>query len=463
MAEVPVMRLPDYLVNDPGLLTIPRDRLRDLQGERLRAMVRYVYERSPFWREKLEQVGTAPEDVRGVDDIGRLPTCTKQELQREQEEHPPLGRYVCTDRAEWVRFFATSGTTGRPLRRVFSARDWGYMIDRFTRQSPWTPDDVILLTLPIDGAAGPTAGMEAAAHAGALVIAGGLWSTERKIDTMVSLRPTSITGSTSYLLHLTEVARKKGIDLSSLGVRTVACIGEPGAALDSTRAKISGRFGGAAVTDGYGMTEVFPLGGNCAFDRSIHLAEDIVLVECLRPGGNEPVEPGELGELVYTNIVGDTQPLLRYRSGDLGRLSDGSPCGCGVTHLRIQGSVEGRADDMIWYRGANFFPSAVESAISSVEGVASEHQIVLTDDDAGFPHLTVRVEREDTRDDTRQYVAASAHQIGSALGIALKEALGVTAEVEVLPSGALPRPSPGAKARRVLDQRHQSNRTEEAR
>lgn len=452
------MRLPDYVVNDPGLLTIPRERLRDMQSERLRAMVRYAHARSPFWREKLDRAGVSPVDVRGIDDLGRLPTCTKQELQREQEQHAPLGRYTCTDRAEWIRFFATSGTTGRPLRRVFSARDWGYMLDRFARQSPWTADDVVLLTMPVDGAAGPTAGMEAAANAGALVIAAGLWSTERKIDTIVSLRPTSITGTASYLVHLTDVARERGIDLSSYGVRTVASIGEPGAAVEGTRRKLSDRFGGAAVTDGYGMTEILPFGGNCAFDRSIHLPEDMVMVECLRPGENEPVEPGELGELVFTNIVGDTQPLLRYRSGDLGRLSDGSPCECGTTHLRILGSIEGRADDMIWYRGVNFFPSAVENVISSVAGIGSEYQIVLTAD-AGFPHLTVLVEQGDTGAPS----LSEASRISSSLAGALKAALGVTVQVEVLPNGALPRPSPGAKARRVLDQRGPSTATEGAR
>jgi phenylacetate-CoA ligase len=438
------MRLPDYVIDDPALITAPREQLLALQDERLRTMVRYVHARSPFWRAKLDQAGVHPDTFAGRADLQALPTCTKKELQADQEENGPLGSYVCSDRRDWARFFTTSGTTGRPLRRVFSARDWDQLLGRFHRAATWSPDDVLFLTAPMDALAGPTAGLEAASTAGALVISGGLWSTERKIKTIVDMRPTSISGSVSYILHLTEVAAGMGVDLSEVGVRSVSCVGEPGAAIEGTRQKISERFGGAVLADGYGMTEIFPLGGNCAHNRSVHLSEDMVLVECLEPGGDEPVAPGELGELVYTNLIGDTQPLIRYRSGDLGRLSDGSPCTCGHTHLRIEGSVEGRVDDMIWYRGTNFFPSAVEAVLATAHQVGREYQIVLTEV-GGFPQLTVRVERTDGTgpdEEVRAQVAG-----------ALKNAVGVTADIEVLPNGALPRPQAGTKIKRVIDER----------
>lgn len=442
------MRLPDYVINDVSLLTAPRATLQQIQDERLRTMVRYVHERSPFWREKLDRAGIDPRTFRGLDDVSLLPTCEKKELQREQDEHGWLGRYTCTERDEWAQLFTTSGTTGRPLRRIFSHRDWQHVLDRFARSPLFGADDVVMFTAPVDGLIGPSAGLAAASDAGAMVITGGLWSTERKIDAIVGMRPTSISGSISYILHLTEVAASLGVDLASCGVRTVSCVGEPGAAVDVTRAKIAERFGGAALVDGYGSTEIFPLGGNCAYSRSLHLSEDMVLVECLRPGSNDPVESGELGELVYTNLVGDTQPLLRYRSGDLGRLSDGSPCECGHTHVRIEGSIEGRVDDMIWYRGTNFFPSAVQGAISQIEGVADEHyQIVLTEEQ-GFPHLSIRVEQLTEHGDPTS--------LGASVSSSVKDAVGVTAKVTVLPPGTLPRPKAGEKIRHVVDNRNQS-------
>lgn len=442
------MRLPDYVINDVSLLTAPRATLQQIQDERLRTMVRYVHERSPFWREKLDRAGIDPGTFRGLDDVSLLPTCEKKELQREQDEHGWLGRYTCTERDEWARLFTTSGTTGRPLRRVFSRRDWRHVLDRFARSPLFGADDIVMFTAPVDGLIGPSAGFEAASDAGAMVITGGLWSTERKIDAIVGMRPTSISGSISYILHLTEVAASLGVDLASCGVRMVSCVGEPGGAVDVTRAKIAERFGGAALSDGYGLTEIFPLGGSCACSRSLHLSEDMVLVECLRPGSNDPVEAGELGELVYTNLVGDTQPLLRYRGGDLGRLSDGSPCECGHTHVRIERSIEGRVDDMIWYRGVNFFPSAVQGAISQIEGVADEHyQIVLTQD-GGFPYLSIRVEQSTEYGDPAS--------LSASVSTSVKNAVGVTANVEVLPPGTLPRPKAGEKIRHVVDNRNQS-------
>jgi phenylacetate-CoA ligase len=281
----------------------------------------------------------------------------------------------------------------------------------------------------------------AAVASGALVITGGKWSTERKIDAIVGMGVTSVVGSLSYILHLTEVAASLGVDLASCGVRRITCFGEPGLAVEETSAKFADRFGGATISDGYGLTEIFGLGYSCEHRRSVHLPDDMVLVECLRPGTNEPVAPGELGELVFTNLVCDTQPLLRYRSADLGRLSDGSVCECGDTNTRIEKSVEGRVDDMIWYHGANFFPSAVQAVLSRIDGVESEFfQIVLTSD-KDFPKLSIRVERSGDDD---------ARALDGLVSSAVKDAVGVNASIDVLPSGALPRPKAGEKFRHIV-------------
>lgn len=155
-----MVTLPEYAVLDPKLERMPRPLLRALQTQRLRAMGRYVYEETPFWRRKLDGAGVTPDDVKGLGDVERLPFSTKEELEADQAAHPPFGSYTGSHPTRWVRFMTTSGTTGPPLRRVFSARDWRYVVDRFQRNPVAGPGDVAVILGPVDALMGPTASME---------------------------------------------------------------------------------------------------------------------------------------------------------------------------------------------------------------------------------------------------------------------------------------------------------------
>ena len=158
-----------------------------------------------------------------------------------------------------------------------------------------------------------------------------MWDTRTKVQAIAELRPGVIAGAASYIVHLSEVAAEMGVDLSACGLRAVTSFGEPGAAIDATHATIEQRFGVEQIVDGYGLTEVWPLGGNCPQSRALHIPEDIVAVECIDPDSGAPVAEGEPGEIVLTTLVGDTHPLLRYRTRDVGRLVVGEPCACGST------------------------------------------------------------------------------------------------------------------------------------
>jgi phenylacetate-CoA ligase len=440
------MRLPDYQVLDPSLERLPRADLQALQGERLAAMVDYVFESSPFWRAKLEAAGVSPGSVQGIEDISRLPFATRAELEEDQAANPPFGSYVCSGPTQWTKLFTTSGTTGRPLRRVYSQRDWGYVMDRFRRSPRIRPGESVMILGPIDGLQAPTAAMESHALMGGLVILAGLWSTRAKLVAIEELRPAIVSGTASYLVHLSEVARKVGIDLRRMGIRQVASAGESGGAVEATRALLSERYG-AQVADGYGLTELFPLAGSCPHSASLHVAEDLVLIECVDPSTGEPVAPGDLGELVYTNLVGDTQPLLRYRSRDLGRLSDRSPCACGRTFVRIEGSVAGRVDDMIVYHGVNVFPQAVENVVRTFRELGSEYRIVVSDEDGSLPKLRVEVEVAEEEH------ARATRGLKERIESELHERLRVRADVVLVPAGALVEVEAGRKVRRVIDLR----------
>jgi phenylacetate-CoA ligase len=436
--------LPDYRIADPALLSLPREELRRLQDERLRAMLHYVYERSPFWRGKLEGAGVAPDDIRGVDDLPALPFTTRAELNAEQAEHPPFGEYTCSPRDTWMGIFTTSGTTGRKLKRVVSRRDWRLMLDRFRRHPGPEPGDIYMLLGPSDGLLGPTIGLEANRQLGAIPVQAGMWDTRTKVRMIAELRPAVLAGVASYLIHLTEVAAELGVDLSRCGIKGLHSFGEPGAAVEATRSALLERFGDPDILDGYGLSEVWPLGGNCPFSTALKIAEDFTAVECVDPDTGEPLPEGESGEIVFTNLIGDTHPLLRYRSGDIGRLISSTRCECGSTFVRIE-RIEGRADDMLWYRGVNFFPSAVEEVVRRQPALSPEYRIVLDDGGGGgLARVAIQVE---TLEDVPE-----PGELRKRLRVDLRGGLGVAPEVEVLPQGSLPR-GEGQKVKRVLDRR----------
>jgi phenylacetate-CoA ligase len=435
-----VTGLPDYVVFDPALERLPLDRLRALQAERLMNTVRYVYARTPFWRRKFDEAGLDPLEIHGLEDLRRIPFCTKEELQADQLAHPPFGSYVGCDRRALVRFMTTSGTTGRPLRRVFSSRDWGYVLDRLQRNSPVGAGDVVVTLGPVDGLLGPMASAESHARAGALVILAGLYDSATKLRLIEEVRPVSVSGAASYLLHLIDVARREGIDLPSLGILTVISAGEPGAAVPSTRQRLSEGWG-AFVRDGYGLTEMFPLGGGCRHSTALHIASDLVIAEIVDPESGEPVPPGTPGEVVYTNIVGDTQPLLRYRTRDIARLSEEGPCACGFTGTRLANAIEGRIDDMLWVRGVNVFPSAVESVVRGFVELGDEYEIVLEEHDA-LPKLRIRVE-------LKPGYGVDA-DLTDRIQRALVRSIRVSADLELLPFGTLARSDGRTKRRRVV-------------
>jgi phenylacetate-CoA ligase len=432
--------LPDYAVLDATLDRLPPNRLHALQEQRLRSVAHYVCDRAPFWRRKFEVGGITPADIRSLDDLGRLPFCTKEELQADQQAHPPFGSYVaCAPRA-LVRFLTTSGTTGRPLRRVVSARDWRYVLDRLQRNTSVGPGDIVITLGPIDGLMGPTASSESAARAGAMVVLAGRYESVAKVRLIAELHPAVVSGTASYLLHLIDVARREGIDLAALGIRSVVSVGEPGAAVPATRHRLADGWG-AFVRDGYGMTELFPLGGGCRHSTALHIASDFVITEIVDPKTGQAVPAGAPGEVVYTNIIGDSHTLLRYRTGDIARLAPAGPCACGFTGARLERAIEGRVDEMMWIRGVNVFPTAIESVVRACNELDDEYEIVV-DERQPLPALRVRVELKPglTEDD----------DLKARVVRALFSAIRVSADLELLPFGTLDRAEARSKKRRVV-------------
>lgn len=430
---------PPYYTGDARFDRMPKHALRAVQAERLKSLVAYIYEATPFWRRKLDEAGVDPRSVTSVDDLTRLPFCDKKELLADQAAHPPFGSYVGTPQNQWYRIFSTSGTTGTPLKRVVSRADWKRVLDRFLRISPVGPGDIVAILGPLDDLFGATAGAEGLAHAGALVLPLSRYDTRKKIELMVQYRPVAVSGTASYLMHMAEVAREMGVDLTSLGIKGLNSVGEPGAAIPATRERLAKGWG-AFVGDGYGLTEILPLGNSCLHHSGTHIPDDLVITEIVDPATGLQCQPGEPGEIVFTNLICDTHPLLRYRTGDIARIEPGECCKCGFTGTVLARSIEGRVDDMIWFKGINLYPAVIEQAVRSVPQAGDEFEIVI--EGAGNPVMRVRVETDRAEEATK-----------TAITLAIRKAAGLGVQVELIEPGTLSRADGRTKARRVRDLR----------
>jgi phenylacetate-CoA ligase len=348
------------------------------------------------------------------------------------------------------QFFATSGTTGKPLNRAVSRRDWDLYTGRLAVYTPLNPGEIVVVLGPTDGLIGPSAGAAARMLMEAMVVRLGRYSTPEKISLIRQLKPTLVSSTGSFLLYLADKANEMGVCFSEMGsVRIVESVGEPAATIPATRERIINAWGAKEVFDRYGSTEMCLLGRSCHGSTQLHVCDDYIIVEVVEIGGNRVLGPGERGELVYTNIFGDSQPLLRYRSNDVGRLSEFGSCpGCGGTGTRIVNGVESRADDMIWYKGINIFPSAIENVVRGFNVLGNEYEIVL--DEEGFTQtLAIRCE-------ARPEVPKEKYgELATQVAIKVQDAIeGVHPMIELLPEGTLPKTE--GKAKRVRDQRKQT-------
>jgi phenylacetate-CoA ligase len=439
--------LPEYACCPPRYDYMTWEERRKLQSERLKAQVRYAYEHAPFWRKKLDDAGVHFEAIKGIDDLTKIPFTTKQELQEDQEKNPPYGSYLCVHPSKLYQFFATSGTTGKPLNRTMSRRDWDLYTGRLAVYTPLNPGEIVVVLGPTDGLMGPSAGAAARMLMGAMVVRLGRYSTPEKIGLIHRLKPTLVSSTGSFLLYLADKAKEVAMDFSEMkSVRIVESVGEPAATIPATRERIKSAWGAARVFDRYGSTEMCVLGRSCEGSTQLHAWDDYVIVEVVEIGGDRVLAPGERGELVYTNIFGDSQPILRYRSNDVGTLAEFGPCpGCGATCTRIVHGVEGRADDMIWYKGINIFPSAIENVVRGFMELGNEYEIVL-DEKESTQTLTIRCEA--TSEVSRATYGKLAQQIASKVQDAIE---GVHPTIDLLPEGTLPKTE--GKAKRIKDHR----------
>ncbi len=416
----------------------PRSLIEEHQLARLQLGLTRILPHNRFYEEKL-LADRASLPLRSIDDLARFPFTTKRELADDQELHPLFGSNLTYPLSEYVRLHQTSGTTGRPMKILDTQESWDWWADCWTsvyRAAGVTRDDIVFLAFGFGPFIGFWSAYEGAKRLGALTVPGGGMDSVQRLRAMQEIGATVLVCTPSYALHLAEVAQEHGLDMRLSGVRVTIHAGEPGASIPATRERIQSAWN-ARTYDHAGMTEMGAFGYSCSEQQGLHVNEGEFIAEILDHLTNQPVNQGQTGELVLTNLGRWGSPAIRYRTGDLVRLG-GYSCACGRTFLILPGGVLGRVDDMLIVRGVNVYPSALANILHRFPEV-SEYRVIVT--------------REGPMDEISLLVECSP-QLKATIAEELHVALNLRVPIETVEPGTLPRFE--LKARRVEDRRNKA-------
>lgn len=426
---------------DEKMETMTRAQIEALQLERLQATVQHCMN-SPFYRNRFEEAGLKPEDIKTLDDIRRIPFTTKQDLR----DTYPFGMASVPLR-ECTRLHSSSGTTGTPTVILHTQKDleeWAAQVARNLWMVGLRPDDVFQNSSGYGMFTGGLGFQYGAERLGMLTIPAAAGNSIRQIKFITDFGTTALHAVPSYVTRLYEVMQSMGVDPRRDTKLKVLAIGaEPHS--EEQRRRIEEMMGVKAYNS-FGMSEMCGpgVGFECQEQNGLHFWEDYYIVEIVDPETLEPVPDGEVGELVLTSLCREAMPLLRYRTRDLTRVL-GRTCPCGRNHVRID-RMRGRSDDMMVLRGVNIFPIQIEKILMTFPELASNYLITLTTDEDN-DNMTVEVELEELfTDDYRRL-----QNLTNRIQRALKDEILLTPHVKLLPKGSLP-VSEG-KAVRVVDKR----------
>ncbi len=434
------VRAPFHPASSPDYL--PRELLGSLQSQRLRQAVRRAYEHVAWYRQRMQKQGLAPEDIRGVEDLFKLPFTTRAEL----GDAYPFGT-LAVPLEQILRLHPSGAPTGKPIAAAYTRRDldvWSELVVRSLACCGVERGDVVQnvsgYELFTDGPglhyAGETLG------ATVVPIAGG--DAARQITVMKDFGVSVICSTPSYFLHLVERAEKMGVDLRTLPLRIGAFVAEPWS--DAMRRRIE-ESAGIRAFDLYGPAEIIGpgVGAECPHQSGLHLFEDHFYPEIVDPATGEPLADGREGELVLTALSREAMPLVRYRTRDLTAI-EAEPCPCGRTLRRIR-RVDRRGDEMFVLQGVNVFPAQIEAALLAVEGTLPHYQIVLTRD-SGLDQAEVQVEVTPQVFSDR---IGALESLQSKLASEVERTLGISVPVRLVEPQTIERSR--GMARRVVDKR----------
>jgi phenylacetate-CoA ligase len=366
---------------------MPLDQLHQLQGERLRAVVKLVYEKVPHYKRVFDEKGLKPDDIKGLDDLDKIPFTYKNDL---RDTYPFGMLAVPLDKVAEIH--ASSGTTGNPTVVAYTKNDiwlWSHVMARTIACAGCTPKDIVQNAYGYGLFTGGLGFHYGAMELGASIVPTSSGQTKRQLKLIQDFGSTVLTCTPSYSLYMAEEAIASGIDPRKTSIHLGILGAEPWS--DEMRKEIEEKWDMMAI-DIYGLSEIIGPGVavECPAKNGLHLFSDHFLPEIINPDTGERLADGERGELVLTTLTKEALPLLRFCIGDITSITH-EPCeACGRTMPRIA-KIFGRTDDMLIIRGINVFPSQIESVLLSVEG-AEPHYLIVVERERGLDKVELQVE-----------------------------------------------------------------------
>lgn len=425
--------------------TLSRDEMTALQSKRLVEMVALAYENVPFYKKKMDDMGLLVGDVRGVEDLDKLPFTTKQDL---RDNYPY--QMFAVPMKQVVRVHASSGTTGQPTVVGYTKEDlvtWSDCMARLMCGMGMSDEDIIQNALGYGFFTGGLGFHYGAERLGATIVPISSGNTKKQIQIMQEFGSTVLVTTPSYALYLAESIRGMGIDPKSLNLRVAPLGAEPWTY--EMRDQIEAELGIKAY-DSYGLSEI--IGPGVAFEctqrNHLHINEDHFIPQIIHPDTLETLPIGQKGELVFTTVTKQAMPLIRYRTRDITSLIEGD-CACGRTTRRMC-KCSGRSDDMLIIRGVNVFPSQIESVLLKL-GDTAPHYMLIVDRVNNLDTLEIWVEgKEDiTFVDGMRYMKAIETRITNEI----QSVLGIQVKVKLVEPKTIERSE--GKAKRIMDKRKQ--------
>lgn len=440
-------RRPEGWVYQPEYEKMPKKELITLQEKRLRKIVKYCCERIPFYQKKLQDAGTAPDDIKTLDDLEKLPFLSKEDL-RKAYPYGMLG----VDMSEVLELHASSGTTGHPTTCAYTKKDlevWSKAMARTYASAGTNKGDVVQNAYGYGLFTGGIGFHYGALEIGATVLPIASGNTERQIKLAKEYGTTVLACTPSYAAYLGEYAKEKMGEDAAKELKWKAGLFGAEAWSEELRQLIQELLGLEAF-DIYGLSEVIGPGVSveCSEHNGLHIFEDFFIPEIIDPATGEKLEEGKTGELVLTTLAREATPVIRFRTGDITSLAC-EECSCGRTLARMS-RILGRADDMFKVRGVKIWPSTLEHALLQVGG-ASQNYLVILERPGQLDNITVQVEPEKNLFDSVGGDLLKLEDLNQKITESIRTVTGITANVVLVPHDNLPRFE--GKARRVKDLR----------
>ncbi|MBQ9375267.1 MAG: phenylacetate--CoA ligase [Ruminococcus sp.] len=419
-----------------------REDMKKLQDERLVAQVKHVWDNVPYYRNLMEEKGLTPDDIKGTDDLHKLPFLSKADLR----EAYPYG-LLAKPLSECVRIHSTSGTTGKRVVAFYTQNDidvWDNCCARAITAAGGTKEDVCHVAYGFGLFTGG-AGLNGGSHkVGCLTLPMSSGNTERQIQFMQDLGSTILCCTPSYAAYLGETLHEMGLTPDDINLKAGIFGAEPWT--EEMRSEIE-RMLGIKAYDIYGLTETSGPGVafECSEQSGMHINEDNFIAEIIDPDTGEVLPEGSKGELVFTSITKEAFPLIRYRTRDICVLSR-EKCSCGRTLIKMTKPM-GRSDDMLIIKGVNVFPSQIESVLLKMSDTTPNYLIVV-DRVNNKDTFEIQVELSKTMfSDTIKSVSDLEKKIGAEI----HNILGITAKIKLVEPKSIARSE--GKAVRVIDNR----------